>query len=166
MFLPRLSRLAVAIPFVAAGLSGSPIDLRAQGAPSVDSLAWLAGSWAASDRGVDHEEHWMAPKGGAMVGMHRTVRGGRMVEFEFLRIEAKDGALVYLSMPNGRSPATPFTLKALDGQRVTFENPTHDFPQRVIYRREGETLHARIEGTENGKPGSMEWSWRRSSLTQ
>ncbi|MGH8854313.1 MAG: hypothetical protein ACREWI_08545 [Telluria sp.] len=32
-----------------------------------------------------------------------------------------------------------------------FENPAHDFPQRIIYRRVGDTgLHARIEGKGKG----------------
>jgi hypothetical protein len=141
--------------------------LQAQPSPSgIGALAWLAGSWAGSDGGADHEEHWTSSRGGAMVGMHRTVRDGRMVEFEFLRIEERAGALVYLSMPNGRSPATPFTLKSLDGERVVFENASHDFPQRVIYWKDGETLRARIEGTVDGKSRSLEWRWTRSSLTR
>jgi len=140
--------------------------LRAQPSSSgIGALAWLAGSWAGSDGRNDHEEHWTAPKGGAMVGVHRTVRDGRMVEFEFLRIEEQKETLVYLSMPNGRSPATPFTLTSIEGQRAVFENSAHDFPQRVIYWKDGEALRARIEGAVDGKTRSMEWRWTRSSLT-
>jgi hypothetical protein len=117
--------------------------LGAQQAASVQVLAWMAGSWAGPDKAIDHEEHWMAPRGGAMVGMHRAVRDGRMIEFEYLRIEESGGTLVYLSMPSGRSPATPFTLKEQIGERVTFENLAHDFPQRIIYWRDGDTLHTR-----------------------
>ena len=43
--------------------------------------------------------------------------------------------------------------------RVVFENPTHDFPQRIIYWKDGADLRARIEGTQNGKEGSQEWRW-------
>ena len=131
---------------------------------SATALAWMAGSWAGSDGRVEHEEHWTAPRGGAMVGMHRTIRDGRMVEFEFLRVEEQQGMLVYLSMPSGRSPATPFTMKTLEGERVVFENLAHDFPQRVIYWKEGTDLRARIEGTLDGKSRSAEWRWTRSSL--
>ena len=38
-------------------------------------------------------------------------------------------------------------------------NPSHDFPQHIEYRREGDVLHARIEGAENGESKSVEWSW-------
>ncbi|HEX7282817.1 MAG TPA: DUF6265 family protein, partial [Vicinamibacterales bacterium] len=87
------------------------------------------------------------------------VAKGRTMLFEFLRIEQQGDQIVYLSMPNGRSPATPFLLKEISGTRVVFENPKHDFPQRVIYWKDGADLRARIEGTLNGKAGSEEWRW-------
>jgi hypothetical protein len=31
-------------------------------------------------------------------------------------------------------------------QRATFENPQHDFPRKLTYWREGDTLNARAEG--------------------
>ena len=105
------------------------------------------------------EEHWTSPKGNSMIGMHRDVAKGRTVAFEFLRIEQQADRIVYLSMPNGRSPATPFPLKEASGTRVVFENPAHDFPQRIIYWKDATDLRARIEGTMNGKPGSEEWRW-------
>jgi hypothetical protein len=45
---------------------------------------------------------------------------------------------------------------------VVFENATHDFPQRVIYWKEGEVLAARIEGTLRGKERSEEWRFKRA----
>ena len=117
-------------------------------------LSWMAGSWSGSVRGIEMEEHWTAPKGNSMIGIHRDVDKGRTLLFEFLRIEQLGDQIVYLSMPNGRSPATPFPLKELSGTRVVFENPEHEFPQRIIYWKDGNDLRARIEGTMNGKAGS------------
>ncbi|MGE0464347.1 MAG: DUF6265 family protein [Vicinamibacterales bacterium] len=145
-------------------LAVSAVEAPRAQATAVSALAWMAGSWAGTDGRVEHEEHWTTPKGGAMLGVHRTVRDGRMVEFEFLRIEVREGVLVYLSMPNGRSPATPFTLKTLELQRVVFENLAHDFPQRVIYWKDGDDLRARIEGVASGQERSMEWRWSRAAL--
>ncbi len=130
-----------------------------QGKATLDALAWMAGSWSGTSRGIDMEEVWTVPKGNSMIGMHRDVGKGRTLGFEFLRIEQQAEAIVYLSMPNGRSPATPFPLKEVSGTRVVFENPTHDFPQRIIYWKEGADLRARIEGAQNGKESSMEWRW-------
>ena len=132
--------------------------------PALTDLAWIAGSWTGTIQGVEMEEHWTKPNGGSMIGIHRDVAKGRTVSFEFLRIEMQNDQLVYLSMPNGRSPATPFPLKELSGTRVVFENPAHDFPQRIIYWKDGHDLRARIEGTMNGKAASEEWRWSRGVL--
>ena len=130
-----------------------------QGKPALDALAWMAGAWSGSSGGIEMEEQWTVPKGNSMIGMHRDVGKGRTLGFEFLRIEQQGDAIVYWSMPNGRSPATPFPLREVSGTRVVFENPTHDFPQRIIYWKDGADLRARIEGTQNGKEGSQEWRW-------
>lgn len=160
----RLAALVLAAAFGA----GMVIDHRgtasAQTSHSINDLAWLAGSWAGPDGNLHHEEHWTAPRGGAMVGMHRTIKDDRMAEFEFIRIEERDGVLIYLSMPNGRSPATLFPLRTLERERVVFENAQHDFPQRIIYWKAGNDLRARIEGTTDGKTTSMEWTWKPSAL--
>lgn len=150
-----MRNLPVACLFVAASFAAS-----AQ-APkhTIDALKWMAGSWAGTSGSVAMEEHWTAPSGNSMIGMHRDVGKGRTLSFEFLRIEQQGDQIVYLSMPNGRSPATPFPLKESSANRVVFENPTHDFPQRIIYWKDGNDLRARIEGTMNGKAGSEEWRW-------
>ena len=131
-------------------------------APSLSELAWMTGSWTGVERGVEMEEYWQAPKGNSMLGLHRDVAKSRTVSFEFLRIEAKADAVTYWASPGGR-PATPFRLVELKGKRVVFENLEHDFPQRIIYWLSDDgALHAKIEGTQDGKSSSAEWTWHRS----
>lgn len=142
----------------AAGASQAPTP-----PASIDSLAWMAGSWASAAGGIEMEEHWMAPKGGAMVGMHRDVAKGRMVSFEFFRIEPQNGKLVYLSSPKGVQPV-PFTLIESGPARAVFANPAHDFPQRIIYWKDGADLRARVEGPQSGKTVGEEWRWAPSAL--
>ena len=115
--------------------------------------SWMSGAWRGESAGTRMEEHWTSPDGGVMLGMHRDVKRGGKFSFEFLRIEEKDGSLVYLAMPSGR-PATPFPLKTITKDRVVFENPEHDFPQRIIYWRDGKRLCARVEGKIGGKEES------------
>jgi hypothetical protein len=142
----------------------SPAALGQPAKPTLASLAWMTGSWTGTVDGIAMEEHWTAPGGNSMIGMHRDVGKGRTLSFEFLRIEQQGEQVVYLSMPNGRSPATAFPLKEASAERVVFENPTHDFPQRIIYWKDGRDLRARIEGTMNGKAASEEWRWSAATL--
>jgi hypothetical protein len=136
------------------------VFLSALSAHAADLPPWMAGSWHAGDG----EEHWTAPAGSLMLGMHRDVRKNGTASFEFLRIEKKkDGSLVYLAMPAGR-PATPFPLKTITASRVVFENAKHDFPQRIIYWRDGDKLCGRVEGNIHGEAESEEWCWNRFNL--
>jgi len=127
------------------------------------SLAWLTGSWVGTSDGTSMEEHWSRADGGVMTGMHRDVRDGKVRLFEFLRIQQKGTSLVYLAQPFGR-PETAFPLVSLGVNEVTFANAAHDYPQRITYKREGDTLKARVEGTVNGKLESEEWTWTRGEL--
>jgi len=129
--------------------------------PSLDPVAFLAGTWTSEEGGVVMEEHWTAPAGGLMLGLHRDVAPGKPAFFEFLRIEATPRGIVYLASPRG-APATPFSLVQSGGNRAVFENRDHDFPTRIIYRLKADgSLHARIEGTRKGKPAFEEWTWKK-----
>ncbi|GMU66017.1 MAG: hypothetical protein AMXMBFR36_22910 [Acidobacteriota bacterium] len=128
------------------------------------ALAWLAGHWAGVRDGVESEEHWTSPAGDALVGMHKDVRPNGKVFFEFFRIvEADAGDLCYLASPGGRPPVS-FCAVEVGDRRVVFENPTHDFPQRILYwLDESGALHARVEGPGEGGTVGEEWVWRRRS---
>jgi hypothetical protein len=138
----------------ATGSNSAPPDLKA--------LSWMAGNWSGTRDGVSMEETWLDAKGNSMLGVHRDVRGGRTISFEFLRIEATADAITYWASPQGKS-ATPFRLVELKDKRVVFENAEHDFPNRIVYwlSKDG-ALHARIEGKLKGQPASEEWTWLKS----
>ena len=94
-----------------------------------------------------------------MLGLHRDVTGGGPAFFEYLRIEQRASVVVYIASPRG-GDATEFALVAAGATEVSFENSEHDFPQRIIYRRQGELLIVRIEGDVSGEPRARQWEWR------
>lgn len=132
---------AAAIALLAIAGSG---PLAAQTLPG-----WLAGSWCSAAGAAElSEEVWLAPSAGLMLGMSRTVVAGnaRRLQFEFLRIELQDGVPTYVAQPQGRPPVAFKQAQAGDTS-VSFENPAHDFPQRIAYRRDADgRLHAEIAG--------------------
>jgi hypothetical protein len=109
----------------------------------------MAGCWerVSGDRIV--EEQWMAARGGMMMGMGRTVRAGKVVEFETTRIEQRGDSVIFFAQPSGQA-ASSFAAKVVSPMEVIFEDLTHDFPQRVIYRNGGDSLLASIEGMRDG----------------
>lgn len=130
----------------------------------VEQVAWLQGCWRPTGAEGGSVEQWTAPAGGTMLGLSRTVKGGKTVAHEFLQIrETAPGKLAYIAIPSGQATTT-FALVQASANHAVFENPAHDFPQRVIYRRDGETiLNARIEATVNGKAKGIDFPMRRTS---
>ena len=62
-------------------------------------------------------------------------------------------------------PPTSFRLIEQSATRFVFENPEHDYPQRIIYAQQNDgSLLMRIEGVENGQEESSEWLLRRANL--
>ena len=122
-------------------------------AATLDRLQWLSGTWIGGTGTSMSEERWTPATGGSMFAVSRTVRNGSVSAFEFLCIAERAGGLVYTAMPNGRAPATDFTLTAFDDSSATFENPSHDFPKMVRYGLKPDgTLEATIRGADGQKP--------------
>ena len=132
--------------------------------PGIEQMAWLAGCWKNDAAEAGTVEHWMGPAGGTMLGMGRTVKRGKTAEFEFMQLRTlANGELAFIATPSGQQE-TVFPLLSLSNLEVVFENLQHDFPQRVIYRRVGESkILARVEGTQDGALRSIEFPMSRIS---
>ena len=139
--------------------SGSRETRAAGPAPKILELAWLSGDWQTAPGGrALIEEHWTVPAGGTMIGMGRVVAGEKTAEFEFLRIEQRGNDLYYVANPNANCPQTDFKLTRLTGQEVIFENPAHDYPKRVMYRKNSDgSLVASIDAGEGTKSQSFSY---------
>lgn len=129
-------------------------------AGDVARLGWMAGSWAQEQGGVVTSEVWLPPLDGAMGGAARTTRPGEAPRLEFMKITAEPAGATFTAMPEGQAPV-PFLLKPSPDGEAIFENLDHDFPQRVIYRRCGQDLCARIEGMVGGELKGVDWRYRR-----
>jgi len=152
------------LPFLVAILvllAGTGTSARAA---DISQLAWLGGCWKSDTAEPGSGEHWLPLAGGTLLGVSRTVKQGKTVEFEFMQIRAvESGQLAFIAMPSGQKTVV-FPLLRLGETEVVFENPQHDFPQRVIYQLEGETkLRARIEGMRKGALRVIEFPMNRVS---
>lgn len=138
-----------------------PFSGFAQPDSRVEEFDWLAGCWESrSDRGVYHEI-WMKPEGGSQLGVSRNIRAGKTVDFEFIRLVEEGGVVYYIAKPANQAEVK-FKLVRLEDKYAIFENPDHDFPQRIIYQqKEDGSLHARIEGTRNGKERGIDFPMKR-----
>jgi hypothetical protein len=140
--------------------------LQVAAAPSAPAgiarAAWLKGCWESVNGTRVVEEQWTAPRGTSMLGMGRTVVGDRLVEYELIVLREQGGELAYEAHPSGQPPAV-FVSRAVSERRLVFENPEHDFPQRVGYERGApDELLAWIEGLERGQSRHIDFRYRRA----
>ena len=132
-------------------------------APAADvaRLGWMAGSWIHEKNGTVTRETWLPPLGGTMAGAGQTNAPGKPPSIEHSKITAEPAGATYTAIVRGQPPVAFVLLPGLKEGEAIFENKAHDFPQRVIYRRCGDDLCARIEGTIQGQARGMEWRYRR-----
>ena len=153
--------LLLAISSIAAGTSFGQ-DL----ARSITDLGKMAGCWERENKAASLyvNEQWMIPAGNTMIGMGRTVKNGITTEYEYMRIEQRGIDLFFISKPKANPSETEFKLTSMQPGLFVFENPTHDFPQKIIYRlTDAKRLDARIEGTINGKQTKIDFPFVRGT---
>ncbi len=146
------------------GFVARPVRAGAAPESPLTALTWLAGCWFGRSGKMEFREHWMRPAGGMMMGMGRTTADGKVASFEAMRIELDaTGTPVFVAKPSGQ-PEASFKMLKSDADGIVFENPAHDFPQRVRYQLKNDgSLFARIEGTKDGKTRGIDFPMRRAS---
>lgn len=145
------------------GLGMMLLGVALHAAPKVEDLAWLTGHWRLERAGRVTDEQWMAPAGGVMLGMARTVRNGKVAEHEFVQLRPDpDGTPAYAVSASGQPEVVFRLVSLLDGTAV-FENTAHDFPQRIIYAPQPDgSLLAAIEGPgPDGQVKRIEFPYQR-----
>ena len=134
----------------------------AQAKFDVASVKWMTGCWEMRNeaKGSLVIEQWTNSDGGALFGVGRTFKKGKLVAWEIMRIvQENESAKFFAQLPNA-AQATPFALKSATASEMIFENLQNDFPHRVIYRNAGENkLSARIEGKIDGKDRAVDFSF-------
>ena len=119
---------------------------------------FMAGCWEQTGAQTVRET-WRQASDDFLIGTGTTVAGGALREFEFSRVESKEGVVAYIAQPQG-APPTRFTLDpASKKDEAIFVNMQHDFPKRVAYRKTGaDTLVAFVDGGEGTK--RIEYSYK------
>lgn len=129
----------------------------------VDQLDWMSGCWSSEDGKQQVDECWMKPAGQSMLGTSRTIAGGKTVFTEYVQIREANGEIAYVVSLGLSARPVSFRLIRISATEVVFENPTHDFPQRIIYRRDSaDALFARIEGKEKGVDKGIDFRYKRA----
>ena len=129
-------------------------------AQSVGDLLWLSGVWMSrSGDGRWADEYWTLPRDGLMLGAGMAGQGEKVNFFEHMRIATdRSGQMAFFAMSNG-GPAVVFPVVRQGPNLVVFENPKHDYPQRITYSTDGQRLTAIISQMDGSR--AMRWDYQR-----
>ncbi|HEY3340951.1 MAG TPA: DUF6265 family protein [Anaerolineae bacterium] len=142
-------------------------------AATIDNLAWMAGSWYGTVDGDPVDEHWSTPAGGAMMGMFRWLKNGKVYLYELLAIEPDANGLV-LRLKHfdrglngwevkGRPVAYP--LVNVGDQEAAFERGGVYRSTRFVYKLTGEhTLTVLSEERKGNEVVRNEFNYTRAQL--
>jgi hypothetical protein len=153
--MPRILRLALAgLALAALALVAVTASSHARAPEAVrplQALGFMAGCWR-GDGGVDKniEEQWTAADSDVMLAMTRYVdeNDGHTHGWEFSRIVADSAGITLIPAPMGTAQGR-FRMTTSPAGEARFEDPAHDFPRRIIYRRpDARTLVVHLDGGE------------------
>ncbi|WP_373476171.1 DUF6265 family protein [Sphingorhabdus sp.] len=113
---------------------------------------WLTGVWVNSEGDNWGEEFWTSARAGIMFGANRSGKGETLQFWEHMRIvREEDGQLVFWAISGDQKPVR-FAATKVSADSITFENPKHDYPQRITYWRDGKILRALISLADRSQP--------------
>lgn len=103
---------------------------------TLEDFAWLEGEWQSPAPSTVFKERWGRQADGSYRGEAAAHAKGEdaATGHETLRLFSRDGGLVYEAHPKQNPAPVAFPLVSCDpNQGFVFENPDHDFPQRIVY---------------------------------
>jgi Domain of unknown function (DUF6265) len=116
-----------------------------------DLPAWMTGAWERIDGEKWADEFWTPPKAGIMIGASRSGNGEKLLFWEHMRVVREDeGKLAFWAIAADQRPVRFGAVRAGESE-IVFENPAHDYPQRIRYWREDRKLNAQISLMDGSK---------------
>jgi hypothetical protein len=132
----------------------------------IEQLSWVLGTWQNVTPEGTFTEHWERAGDGLFSGHGSFVSPkGDTLFSEYIKLEAVNDTLYYKPVVSGQNDGkeTVFAGTRISADEAVFENPAHDFPQRIIYKKPTDsTLYARIEGKQNGVDKQEEYSFKKT----
>ncbi len=129
------------------------IQLMAQEKTDMQKLLWIADSWVSASGETTSYEEWKIVNDNLYEGGSKTVKDGKTIFSETLKIESNADGIFYVADVAHNPAPVKFKLTSVSDTSAVFENPIHDFPQKITYLLEEGNLHAIIEGP--GKDGKI-----------
>lgn len=130
---------------------------------AISDFSWLEGKWTGTAGQMNFFEEWSSLNGNCMTGKGGAISGGDTVFSESIKIEQRGEDVFYIPSVKENGGAVDFKFTGYKSDSIVFENPQHDFPQRIVYfRLPDNKLYACIDGLNAGKYDRIEFSYQKT----
>ncbi len=128
--------------------SWSPAQVAASAKESLHTMEWLLGTWTRTNvkPGRTAWEQWSKKNESEWTGLGVSMKGADTSFVEVLKIIIEKEKLFYVAdVPENKS-LVYFEISSVAKDGFVCENPTHDFPKKLVYQLNGSKLRAQISG--------------------
>lgn len=125
-------------------------------------LFYLEGHWIIKGERADIHEIWEHRSDSLLTAISFYLVKGDTSNLETVELKNINGEIYYIPTVKHNNGPVYFKASTLNDSIAVFENAAHDFPTKIIYRKiSSDSLHARIEGIQNGKLKGFDYYFRR-----
>ncbi|MFZ6024635.1 MAG: DUF6265 family protein [Bacteroidota bacterium] len=118
------------------------------------AVQWMLGVWKISTPQGTVVEIWETKDDSTLRGRSVFVKANNdTIPQERIEMAFRNGDWYYIPTVINQNEGKPVSFKVifLRVNEFVSKNPTHDFPQRIAYRRIKQAMYASIEGKRNGR---------------
>jgi len=119
----------------------------------LEKVKWVLGSWENVTSQGTLTEIWERENDSTFSGISYFLKGTDTLFTEKISLQQRDDQLLYVPTITNQNAGKPvaFAMIAISDKQFVFENPKHDFPQKITYNLiKKDSIVAEISGTENG----------------
>ncbi|MDD3876530.1 MAG: DUF6265 family protein [Bacteroidales bacterium] len=131
--------------------------------PDINKMVWLMGTWVIEKPQGNIYETWVRISDSEFSGKNYMVNGNDTILFETLQVIKNEAGIFYIPTVPDQNDGLPVTFSLLEmtDSSFVFENPSHDFPQRIAYTRiSADELKAEVLGVQNGQELKLTFEMR------
>lgn len=131
----------------------------------ITAANWLLGQWENKSDDGNLLETWKKVNDSLFVGEAYFIKEKDTLHSEKIQLKQKGEDLFYIATVKGQNNDKPVTFKYNDTiqKLLVFENPKHDFPQKIMYSQiTKDSIVIQISGMQQGKPSSERFSMKKT----
>ena len=128
-------------------------------------FSWLIGEWKCEQDGQTVLEKWEKVNNYSFKGSSFLVENGKKTLMETIELAKAEDGIYYIPKVKDQNSgkAVLFKLTFKNGTEVVFENPEHDFPQKIKYQKiNKDSIEAEISGNISGKLKTQKFPMQRA----